>query len=67
MAQACEAAGITADMSNADICAKMVEQFTSMTFNGLTGQDMTWNGYGEVTKAPKAMIIQNGEYVPAAE
>ena len=67
MAQACEAAGITADMSNADICAKMVEQFTSMTFNGLTGSDMTWNENGEVTKAPKAMIIQNGEYVPASE
>ena len=54
-------------MSNADICTKMVEQFTSMTFNGLTGSDMTWNQNGEVTKAPKAMIIQNGEYVPAAE
>lgn len=67
MAQACEAAGITADMSNADICAKMVEQFTSMTFNGLTGSDMTWNENGEVTKAPKAMIIENGIYVPAAE
>ena len=67
LAQACEAAGITSDMSNADICAKMVEQFTSMTFNGLTGSDMTWNENGEVTKAPKAMIIQNGEYVPAAE
>ena len=53
MAQACEAAGITSDMSNADICAAMVEQFTSMTFNGLTGSDMTWN--------------ENGEYVPAAE
>ena len=67
LAQACEAAGITADMSNADICAAMVEQFTTMTFNGLTGSDMTWNENGEVTKAPKAMIIQNGEYVPAAE
>ena len=67
LAQACEAAGITSDMSNADICTKMVEQFTSMTFNGLTGSDMTWNENGEVTKAPKAMIIQNGEYVPAAE
>ena len=67
LAQACEAAGITSDMSNADICTKMVEQFTSMTFNGLTGSDMTWNEKGEVTKAPKAMIIQNGEYVPAAE
>ena len=67
MAQACEAAGITADMSNDEICTKMVEQFTSMTFNGLTGSDMTWNENGEVTKAPKAMIIENGEYVPAAE
>ncbi len=67
LAQACEAAGITADMSNADICAAMVEQFTTMTFNGLTGSDMTWNENGEVTKAPKAMIIENGEYVPAAE
>ena len=67
LAQACEAAGVTADMSNADICAAMVEQFTSMTFNGLTGSEMTWNENGEVTKAPKAIIIQNGEYVPAAE
>ena len=67
LAQACEAAGVTSDMSNADICAAMVEQFTSMTFNGLTGSDMTWNENGEVTKAPKAMLIQNGEYVPAAE
>ena len=67
LAQACEAAGITSDMSNADICTKMVEQFTSMTFNGLTGSDMTWNENAEVTKAPKAMIIQYSEYVPAAE
>ena len=37
LAQACENAGITSDMSNADICAAMVEQFTTMTFNGLTG------------------------------
>ena len=67
LAQACENAGITSDMSNADICAAMVEQFTTMTFNGLTGSDMTWNENSEVTKAPKAMIIENGEYVPAAE
>lgn len=67
MAQACEGAGITSDMSNEEICTKMVEQFTTMTFNGLTGSDMTWNANGEVTKAPKAMIIENGEYVPAAE
>ena len=54
-------------MSNADICAKMVEQFTTMTFDGLTGSGMTWNENGEVTKDPKAMVIENGIYVPAAE
>ena len=62
-AQACEAAGITADMSAAEICDKMIEQFTSMTFNGLTGEGMTWAADGTVTKSPKGMIIENGAYV----
>ena len=63
IAQACEAAGITADMSPEDICAKLTEQFTTMTFSGLTGSEMTWNENGEVTKSPKAVVIQNGVYV----
>ena len=63
IAQACEAAGVTADMSASDICTKLVEQFTSMTFSGLTGSEMTWNENGEVTKSPKAVMIQNGVYV----
>ncbi len=63
IAQACEAAGVTADMSPEDICAKLTEQFTTMTFSGLTGSDMTWNENGEVTKSPKAVVIQNGVYV----
>ena len=63
IAQACEAAGITADMSPEDICAKLTEQFTTMTFSGLTGSEMTWNENGEVTKSPKAVVIQNGAYV----
>ncbi len=63
IAQACEAAGVTADMSPEDICAKLTEQFTSMTFSGLTGSEMTWNENGEVTKSPKAVVIQNGVYV----
>ena len=67
IAQACEAAGVTADMSSADICAKLVEQFTSMTFSGLTGSEMTWNENGEVTKSPKAVMIQNGVYVGVEE
>ena len=63
IAQACEAAGITADMSPEDICAKLTEQFTTMTFSGLTGSELTWNENGEVTKSPKAVVIQNGVYV----
>ena len=61
--QACEAAGITADMSNEEMCGKLVEQFTSMEFSGLTGTGMTWNENGEVSKVPHAMIIQDGAYV----
>ena len=62
-AQALEAAGATPDMSAADLCTKMIEQFTSMTFDGLTGNGMTWNEQGQVTKSPKVMVIQNGAYV----
>ena len=58
IAQACEAAGVTADMSADAICEKLVEQFTSMTFSGLTGEGMTWNENGEVTKSPKAVVIR---------
>lgn len=63
IAQALEAAGATSDMSNADLCTALVGQFTSMTFNGLTGTDVTWNANGEVSKAPKAVVIENGVYV----
>ncbi len=48
-----EAAGATPDMSAADLCTKMIEQFTSMTFDGLTGNGMTWNEQGQVTKSPE--------------
>jgi len=61
--QALENAGCTADMSAENICAAMIEQFTSMTFDGLTGEGMTWGADGAVTKSPKGMIIQNGAYV----
>ncbi|MBQ7679007.1 MAG: ABC transporter substrate-binding protein [Butyrivibrio sp.] len=63
IAQACEAAGVTADMSASEICDKMTSQFSSMTFNGLTGQNVTWSASGEVSKSPKAVVIKNGTYV----
>lgn len=61
--QALEAAGCTPDMSAKDICDKMIAQFTSMTFDGLTGTGMTWNKSGQVSKSPKGMVIKDGAYV----
>ncbi|NCB32645.1 MAG: amino acid ABC transporter substrate-binding protein [Erysipelotrichia bacterium] len=63
--QALENAGATADMSTADITAALVAQFTSMTFDGLTGTGVTWDASGEVSKDPKAVVITNGTYVTA--
>ena len=61
--QALEAANCTPDMSAEDLCAAMIEQFTTMTFDGLTGEGMTWDATGAVSKSPKGMVIENGAYV----
>lgn len=63
IAQACTAAGVTGDMSHEEICEKMIAQFTSMTFDGITGQGMTWGTDGAVSKMPMAVKIENGAYV----
>ena len=62
-AQALTAAKATPDMDAEKLCGLMIEQFTSMTFNGVTGLNMTWNKNGQVSKDPKGMIIKNGAYV----
>ena len=61
--QALENAGATPDMTAEQLCTMMMEQFTTMTFDGLTGEGMTWAKDGTVTKSPKGMVIQNGAYV----
>ncbi|MBQ8834050.1 MAG: ABC transporter substrate-binding protein [Oscillospiraceae bacterium] len=61
--QACTAAGVTADMSAEEICETMIAQFTSMSFDGLTGDGMTWAADGAVSKLPMAVKIENGVYV----
>lgn len=63
IAQALEAGKATPDMSNSEIAEILKKQFTSMTFNGITGTDVTWAKTGEVSKAPKAVIIKDGAYV----
>ncbi len=65
--QACDAAGVTADMSTEDITAALVSEFTSMTFDGITGSSMTWSKDGAVSKEPKAVIIKDGVYVGVAD
>ncbi len=63
--EACKAAGVTADMSHEQVCQLLVRQMTTMTFNGLTGKDMTWGTDGAVSKLPMAVVIKDGVYVGA--
>ena len=62
-AAALEAAGCTSDMSAADICEALVGVMTTISVDGLTGQGMTWDASGAVSKAPMAVVIENGTYV----
>ena len=63
MYQAATAAGLTGAESNEDICTAMIEQFTSMTYDGITGMGMTWDEDGFVSKAGNVVKIQDGAYV----
>ena len=60
---ALEKAGCTGDMSAADICEALIQVMSTLSVDGLTGKGMTWNAAGEVSKAPLAAVIENGEYV----
>ena len=60
---ALEAGKATPDMSNSDLADLLIKQFTSMTFDGITGSDVTWSESGEVSKSPKAVVIKDGAYV----
>ena len=63
---ACVAAGVDGSTAASDVCAALVEQFNAMTFDGLTGSGMTWDENGMISKAPAAVVIENGIYVPMA-
>ena len=61
--QACQNGNVTADMTAQQINEIMKAQFTSMSFDGLTGEKMVWGTDGMVAKDPHGMVIQNGAYV----
>lgn len=60
---AIETANATPDMSVSDLCEALKAAMITITVDGLTGEGMTWQKSGEVSKAPKAMVIENGVYV----
>ena len=60
--QAAVVGDINGDMDASDVCDALKTQFTSMTFDGLTGDSMTWDASGAVSKAPKAVVIKDGAY-----
>ena len=63
--QAIQAAGVTADMSNEEICDALIEVMPTLAVTGLTsaGSEMTWDASGAVSKDPTAVVIKNGTYV----
>ena len=60
------AAGITGSESASEICTALEAQFATMTVDGLTGTGMHWDENGMISKAPAAVVIENGVYVPMA-
>lgn len=53
------------DMEYSELCEILVSVFADPNFScdGVTGLGMTWTAAGEVNKAPKAVVIENGVYV----
>ena len=58
---AAQNAGLTGETKAEDACDVMIEQFQTLTVDGLTGVS-TWSSNGEVNKAPKVYVIKSGAY-----
>ena len=63
IAAALQEAGCTADMTAEEICEKLIAVMPNLKVDGLTGEGMTWSTTGEVSKAPRAVVIKDGVYV----
>ncbi len=60
------AAGIDGSTSPEDACEKLIAEFATLNYVGLTG-DMTWTPDGKVSKLPNAYVIKDGGYVAFGE
>ncbi len=56
---------INGDMSVSEMCEALKADFTTMTFNGTTGEGQTWEANGMVSKPPRVYVVTNGEYATA--
>lgn len=61
--KALESAGLTPEASAEEICEALITEIQNVSYDGLTGEGMTWSANGEVSKGPKAVVIQDGAYV----
>ncbi len=59
-------AGVTGNESAEELCTILEEQFATLTVDGLTGSGMHWDENGMISKAPAAVVIENGVYVSMA-
>ena len=56
---------INGDMTASEICEALKADFTTMTFNGTTGEGQTWEANGMISKPPRVYVVTNGEYATA--
>ena len=57
-----EKAEITPDMSTSEICDALKTAMTEITYDGLTGKQITWGADGEPTKLPTVVVVEGGKY-----
>ncbi|MDF2511336.1 MAG: Extracellular ligand-binding receptor [Herbinix sp.] len=62
---AAEKGSVKADMSIEDIGTAMKDAIQQISYDGLTGTQMTWAATGEVNKQPRVFKIEGGKYVTA--
>lgn len=59
---AMEEANVTPDMAAEEIGTALKDAITKISVDGLTGDGMTWEAGGTVTKTPRAVKIVDGAY-----
>jgi branched-chain amino acid transport system substrate-binding protein len=62
---AAEKGSVKPNMSVEEIGTAMKEAIQQISYDGLTGTQMTWKATGEVNKQPRVFKIEGGKYVSA--